>query len=44
VAIAREVIQPDGTTIREWAEFEGTGADVAKAIETNAPSSRRALG
>jgi hypothetical protein len=37
VDIVREVIHPDGTTTREWAQYEGTGAEVAAAIEANAP-------
>jgi hypothetical protein len=37
VAIVREVIAPDGTVMREWLTYQGTGADVAAAIEADAP-------
>lgn len=37
VAIVREVIAPDGTVTREWLTYQGTGADVAAAIEADAP-------
>jgi hypothetical protein len=37
VAIVREVIASDGTVTREWLTYQGTGADVAAAIEADAP-------
>jgi hypothetical protein len=38
VAICREIIRPDGAITREWATYEGTGVEVAEAIEANAPT------
>jgi hypothetical protein len=37
VEICREMLRPDGSIAREWATYEGTGSEVAEAIDANAP-------